>query len=93
MSMPAAPAAPAILSRILEPDRADLTADAARYFLRLDFSPADQRRVEELSAAAKKGQLPASDQSELDSYLLVADFVGMLQSKARKALKRKGSAS
>jgi hypothetical protein len=92
MSMQA-PAAHTILSRILESERGDLTPDAARYFLHLDFSAADHRRVEELSAAAKKGTLSTREQQELDSYLLVADFVGILQSKARKALKRKGVAS
>lgn len=88
-----APAAHAILSRILRSERGDLPPDAARYFLHLDFSAADHHRVEELSAAAKKRTLSAGEQRELDSYLLIADFVGILQSKARKALKRKGVAS
>jgi hypothetical protein len=90
--MPAT-AAPAILGRILERELEDLTSDAARYFLNLDFSSADHRRVEALSVAAKKRRLSASEQSELDSFLLVADFVGILQSKARKALRRSDSES
>ena len=90
--MPAS-AAPAILSRILDPVRDDLTPEAAQYFLKLEFSPADHRRVKALSAAAKKGQLETRDQAELDSYLLVADFIGILQSEARQALKRDSSAS
>lgn len=80
--------APAILKRVLDPHRERLTPDAARFFLDLDFSTADRRRVEQLSRSAKKGQLSDREQSELDSFLLVADLVGILQSKARKALKQ-----
>jgi hypothetical protein len=83
----------AILSRILEPTSADLAPAAAQYFLNLEFSNADHRRVEELSLAAKRGELSAKEQRELDSYLLIADFVGILQSKARRPLRRAAPAS
>lgn len=82
------PAGTAILSRILETERSDLAPAAAKYFLNLDFSKADHQRVEELSIAAKKGELSKAEQRELESYLLVADFIGILQSKAHRTVKR-----
>ena len=87
------PAGTAILGRLIEPERDDLAPEAAQYFLKLDFNEADHRRVEELSAAAKCGQLSAEELRELDTYLLVADFVGILQSKARRTLKRASTSS
>jgi hypothetical protein len=49
--------APAIWGRIAKPDQATLTPELARAILKLDFDPEDQRRVDELSAKARKGTL------------------------------------
>jgi hypothetical protein len=49
--------ATAIWGRIVKPDRANLTPEVARAILKLDFDPEDHRRVDELSAKARKGTL------------------------------------
>ncbi len=76
----------AIWNRLLTPDRADLSADAARYFLHLEFPQADHNRMAELSGLAQAGKLSAQDQEELNEYLRIADLLAILQIKARKSL-------
>ena len=43
-----------ILERIIEPEKADLPPEVARYLLTLDFPQADRRRMEELHARARE---------------------------------------
>jgi hypothetical protein len=79
---------PAIWSRIVKPDRANLTPEAARAILKLDFDPEDHRRVDELSAKAQKGTLTPAERAELEEYIRVGYELAILQSKARLSLKR-----
>jgi hypothetical protein len=83
----------AILNRLIDPETADLSPQAARSLLRLDFPDEDQARVAELSAKAQAGALTPDEREELDEYLRVADLLAVLQSKARRSLKRLGRAS
>ena len=85
--------APAIWSRIVNPDRANLTPEAARAILKLDFDPEDHRRVDELSAKAQKGTLTPEERAELEEYIRVGYELGILQSKARLSLKRAKSST
>jgi hypothetical protein len=80
--------ASAIWGRIVKPDRADLTPDAARAILKLDFDPEDHRRVDELSAKAQKGTLTPQERAELEEYIRVGYELAVLQSRARLSLKR-----
>jgi hypothetical protein len=77
-----------ILQGLLQPRRADLSPEAARSILRLDFPAADHRRVEALSAKASTGNLTDAERSQLDEYLRVANLLAILQSKARLSLQR-----
>ena len=76
----------AILRRIIEPDENGLSFELARYILTLDFSQPDHERMEQLAEQAQDGALSDHEQQELDSYLHVADFLALLQSKARRSL-------
>jgi hypothetical protein len=49
----------AILRRVIDTDQPYLSADAARDILRLDFSKADRRRMNELAAKNRAGKLTA----------------------------------
>jgi hypothetical protein len=80
--------APAIWSRIVKSDQANLTPELARAFLKLDFDPEDYRRVDELSAKAQKGTLTAEERAELEEYIRVGCELAVLQSKARLSLRR-----
>jgi hypothetical protein len=83
----------AILGRLLEPDNDDLSPEAARCFLSLDFPKKDHRRMRQLSAKATAGRLTPAERDELDEYLRVADLLALLQSRARLSLKRAGIGS
>lgn len=82
----------AILSRVLEPDKPTLSAEAARDILTLDFNPADKERMKQLSAKARAGTLTLDEQVEMDNYERVGHLLNILQSKARRSLKgRRGT--
>jgi hypothetical protein len=81
----------AILSRVLEPDKPMLSAEAAREILALNFAAPDRKRMTELSARAHAGQLTSDEDEELENYIRVGDLLAVMQSKARRSL-RNGSA-
>lgn len=80
--------ASAIRSRVEEFDRADLTPEAARAILELAFDAEDHRRMDELSARARKGTLTPQEGAELDEYIRVGLELAALQSKSRLLLRR-----
>ena len=49
--------------------------------------PADEERVNELSAKARTGSLGESGAQELDSYLQIGRLLAVMQSRARRLLK------
>jgi hypothetical protein len=88
--MPAAPHAnrtgeATIFARLLEAQNGELSAALARYLLKLGFSPQDKTRMHELAVKNQEGRISAE---ELDSYIKAGDLLAILQSKARKALKK-----
>lgn len=83
----------AILNRLIDPETDDLSSEAARFLLGLDFPEADHARMAELSTKAQTSALTGDDREELLEYLRVADLVAVLQSKARRSLRRLGRAS
>jgi hypothetical protein len=77
----------AILARIIQADERQLTPEAARYLLSMKLPPADEDRVNELSAKAREGSLTEAEAQELDSYLHIGSLLAVMQSKARRLLK------
>lgn len=77
----------AILSRVIEFDAGPTSPDVARYLLSMRLPPADEDRVNELSAKARAGILSAGEAQELDSYLHIGRLLAVLQSRARRFLK------
>lgn len=80
----------AILGRLIRPDRDDLTPDAARSLLKLDFDADDRARMAELLAKARAGTLGRDEEAELGSYRGVGRLLELMRSKARRSLKRAG---
>ncbi|HUF61767.1 MAG TPA: hypothetical protein VMN36_06805 [Verrucomicrobiales bacterium] len=80
----------AIWKRAIKPESGDLAPEEARAILRLDLSPADLDRADELAAQARAGTLTAEQERELDDYLAVGSALDFLKSKARVSLKRAG---
>lgn len=84
---------PAILERLIGPQRGDFSPELARYVIGLDFQPSDHARYTDLSERAQRGGLSAEEQSELDDYLSVNDLLTILKSKARLTVARHNSAA
>jgi hypothetical protein len=78
----------AILSRLVGPDEPTLSPVVAQAFLSLGFSPTDKDRMHALAAKARAGTLTAEEQAEVEAYSRVSSLLGILKSKARRALKR-----
>lgn len=77
-----------ILNRILRPGVPSFSPEAARDILALDFDQADKDRMREFSAKARAGTLTAEEEAEAGKYELVGHLLGILQSKARRSLRK-----
>lgn len=78
----------AILSRLINPDRAGFTREAAQAFLQLDFDKRDREQMHKLSLKAQEGNLDPTEQTELESYRRIGYFLDLIRSKARASLKK-----
>jgi len=76
-----------IWSRTIQPGVGDLSAEAAREWLRLRISEADAERVLALSERANSGQLTPAEERELENYLNVGRTLEFLKAKARLSLR------
>jgi hypothetical protein len=76
----------AILDRLIVPAHGDLSAEAARSILSLEFHASDVRRMNELSSKAQEGLLTAEDEAELESYRTIGYLLELMRSKARLSL-------
>ncbi len=77
-----------ILSRIIDPNDASLSPEAAKSILALDFPERDHQRMSSLVEKNATGELTAEEQAELESYNNVGHLLALWQSKARVSLKR-----
>ena len=75
-----------ILTRLILPERATMSHDAAREILKLSFSETDRLRMSELAAKAREGSLSLDEQAETAGYERISSFLGLLKSKARQSL-------
>jgi hypothetical protein len=82
----------AILGRILSNGRKHLPTSLARFLLTLDFTTTDKARMRDLAAKNQTGALSSEEREELQGYAKAGCILGILQSKARKALKIKNVA-
>jgi hypothetical protein len=79
----------AIFGRIIQSDKGDLAPGLAKYILTLGFSEADQRRMSDLAERNQDGRLNDDEPVELASYVRASHLLALMQSKARKSLKRR----
>ena len=82
-----------IVKRLIGMESHELSPEAARSLLQLDFPESDHARVAELSAKAQTGELEVDERDELDEYIRVADMLAVIQSRARRSLQRLERAS
>lgn len=64
----------------------DFTPQAAQSILSIGFSEAQQSRMKELAGKARLGELSSNERAEADSFERVSSLLGILQSKARRAM-------
>lgn len=79
----------AILARLVGPDEPRLSAQTAKGILTLGFSRADKERMHDLVEKACAGTLSDDEQAEAEAYSRIGSLLGILKSKARRALKRR----
>ena len=75
-----------ILDEIVEPIEPAFAGDFARMLLRLRMSDEAQQRIRELLQQNNAGTLEIAEKAALENYLLVGQFVDLLQAKARASL-------
>jgi hypothetical protein len=78
-----------ILERMLEPITRSLNVDAARKLVRLKADARVQARVAKLARKCNEGELTPQETAEYDRYIAFADFIAILQAKARLRLGKK----
>ena len=79
-----------ILGRLLELDGKTLSPEKAQMVLSIDFSPEDRAKIEELGEKSNEGTLTDEERDLYSSYVRVVDLLGILQSRARLALRKLG---
>lgn len=90
-AIPAGNCEAAILSRLIRPERADLSPEAARSILKLEFDDEDRARMHALAAKAQRGELTDAEEAELESYRGVGRLLDLMRSKARRSLADAGA--
>jgi hypothetical protein len=83
------PSESAIFGRLLSNGKAELSSELARYLLGLDFNAEDKVRMHELAMRNQDGALSAEEKEELLAYVKAGHLMAVLQSRARRVLKRK----
>jgi hypothetical protein len=89
MHMAAETKSGSLLQRMLATGTGELPAEVAGFFLGLSFPAADQERISELSEKANEGDLEPQERDELALYVLVGDFLAIMQSRARASLSKR----
>ena len=75
-----------LIDRIVEPLDRTITAEVARWLVGLHADEDLQSRFDELANLSTEGQISPEQLAEYDEYLLLAQFVATLQSRARAIL-------
>jgi len=73
------------------PNVQGMKPEAAKALLTLKLRKPDVARFNQLVKLAKKGKISSEERYQLDSFLRFGNFMTLLQSKARVALKRSES--
>jgi hypothetical protein len=78
----------AIVSRLIDPESGEWSADEAKVILKLRFSSYDNERMRDLLEKAKSGTLSSIEESEIESYRHLGNLLSLLWAKARLAIQQ-----
>ena len=81
-----------ILTEVVAPGSPDLSPEAARSILALQFKPSAIQRMNELADKNNRGELTEAERAEMEKYVRVGLFLDLFQAKARRSLSRAGAA-
>lgn len=76
----------ALLDELLDPFARCLDAESAQRVVDLGFTPEFQQRVDALAEAANAGTLTAEEQADYEALINAADFIAVIQLKAKRGL-------
>jgi len=76
-----------ILGEVIEPIEPTFAPQFAEMVLRLRLSESAQARIRDLIGRNNAGNLDAAEKRALENYLLVGQFLDLLQAKARVSLR------
>jgi hypothetical protein len=80
-----------ILDEIIQPIEPTFGPDFAQMVLRLHLSDVAQERIRDLLGRNNAGALDSVEKTALENYLLVGQFLDLLQAKARASLQGSGN--
>ena len=76
-----------LLTRVIDPQRAGWTREAAESILALSLTEADKQRATELAEKSGTGEMTDEEQMEMASFRHVGRFLELVKSRARLSLK------
>lgn len=79
-----------ILDTLMTPVAACLNETALRALTELRAAPEAEERMQRLAERANEGTLTPLERAEYESCVMFANFLGVLQSKARKRIQALG---
>jgi uncharacterized protein YnzC (UPF0291/DUF896 family) len=78
----------AILGRTLIPDDREMPEDMARFLIGIRLTEQDTKRMNELVAKAREGNLAPDEEREIEDYRHVGHLLEAIKSKARITLRK-----
>lgn len=75
-----------ILEKVVSPNVADLTPEAARSLLDFKFDSPTTKRIRQLLQKNNRGTISADERIILQKYLRVGQFLDLIHAKARLSL-------
>jgi hypothetical protein len=75
-----------VWERTIQPKKADLAREAARFFLKVQFADGDRERMNRPAAKARAGSLSEEETAELENFMQLGLFLDLMKSKSRRSL-------
>jgi hypothetical protein len=72
-----------LFSKLFDPDRIDLTPEAAECLLKVSFDQADRDRVHELVQKNSRGELTPDEDREFEMFILANDLLSIIHMAAQ----------
>jgi hypothetical protein len=79
---------PDLISRMLRPEAGGFSQELAAYILNLNFTEEEHARIDVLARKCNQGTLSAEERAEYEWYVIMGDFINLIQIKARISLKK-----